>query len=687
MPFPILGAANAMPVIPITGTFDCTNPWLDGKSKALLQLHRMEGWSLKDFTCSDTFRKITVSVFIHNPGLSHKVLAPLRYVVQCNPLKRVWLDESRYSRELSVLFLHPLEPSQLQIIRECMRVGHHLLYQTPRSYVTPYLARSMVHGPSEERGPRPHSLGSHSVLHRSSRTGGTRASARPYATNRSPKSLYANSFQSNYRGTIVEPFPSPASVNRSQGSGNISQLVSPQLDSMRHSPVSPVPALGPVKPEEEGSSPDNVSTMPDSDGVPIYSLPPPRDDTPLSGFSPIDLPLFIPKPSSPVSSTQISEAAQEQVVKTEEVASLDQGFTPKDECPSEHRVAASCDLISESNFPSLSSSVPFPSSPKVILHDPTESPGSVLYDFSIKSSPHSSCPVSPRLEDGHTHEDIESPDSALYDFSIKSSPHSSHPVSPKLEDGHTLEDIDEDGIPVTMLLNLDNSIPSESPRIRDPSPCFSMSSGDDEDVDDKVLNPGEVQRWVEYQKLTMLHLGVLVQGAPDINLPLLQAADREVLGQLCLRCSLSCGICSFKGLFQLNVSPGTRLLAMIVPEPSVLDPYTMTLCTVDRPLTQQKFKVVPAAEACLLQKLCSWRLHPVSGGYWVRPPICLRSRDGTLHPIMTELSPFMMRQSGKYQYLSFIYYNIVSMFHRILHVLLSIPCQMHSTCISFMCMP
>ena len=174
-PYPILGAANAMPMSPITGTFDCTNPWLHGKSKALLQLSRMEGWCLKDLSCLDTFQKIAVSIFTHNPGLSHEVLARLRYVIQCTPLKRVWLDESHYSHELWVLFLHCLEQSQLQIIRECVRSGHHLLYQTTPSYVTSYLSGSGVHGPSEEWNPRSHSLGSHSVFRRSSRTHGTRA--------------------------------------------------------------------------------------------------------------------------------------------------------------------------------------------------------------------------------------------------------------------------------------------------------------------------------------------------------------------------------------------------------------------------------------------------------------------------------------------------------------------------------
>ncbi len=196
--------------------------------------------------------------------------------------------------------------------------------------------------------------------------------------------------------------------------------------------------------------------------------------------------------------------------------------------------------------------------------------------------------------------------------------------------------------------------------------CSSGSStpslaSDDDDIGEEgeAQNVDEVQAFVAYQKLTMFRLGAITQTAPEITLPIIQEAEDVVKDRLCLQCSLGCGICGLKGLFQVTVppgslmsdheAPGSPLLGMLYPE-NVYPPcpaYLSLMTVSGPPAVRQRFRLIHETEATMKLRLCSWRLHLVDGGYWVWNPVCMMSQDGMFHPVMSEVDPVFMVPDGK----------------------------------------
>ncbi len=139
--------------------------------------------------------------------------------------------------------------------------------------------------------------------------------------------------------------------------------------------------------------------------------------------------------------------------------------------------------------------------------------------------------------------------------------------------------------------------PREVPRPLTPSPPSSSSSSTLTLPEGGSLNLStrssiEEQRDIEYMKLSMFRLGVLLRGVPQISMPVLDTAEAIARPCLCRESPLLCPYCGLRELAQLTPEE-FPFTAICVPEPpSAFRPPVVTVWFPWRPSTRYEFRLL-----------------------------------------------------------------------------------------------
>ncbi len=696
------------------GTYDCVPVYSQGKALALMHLNGMAGWALRDILATPDRRKITISVYPGRAGPSYQVIGPLQALFQVLPFERVWLDDSTQVRELTVLLAGEPDFPSFQVIEQALDRGRRMaaphLLRAPRAYTGPAMGtRSRTRGSPSARGSggsdryrgsrgstpfpgsRPRrgsrgSRGSHSSRGSSpAQKPRSRGSSAPRSRSRDnsaptsrdgsaptqsktcwgcedgscpkvsfgtwPKSVKDHNYSTP---AGLESLLEPASevsdksseqpqVRATTGGDPLAILYSPlsTVDSADPPLSSTMPILtsgspGSPAPEEHLSQTDYLSPRSFYDSPEHDS---PRSPSPVPG-------------GSPAHSEAHDESPGDVTWLADFLAMSSSGVTPDlslpppagelPEAPKECAIPSLPDGLLELPFPDLTSPacppVEAPAGPpeeeqgetsgrKLSVSERVEA---ILQSLSLPKSPSSSIPdlsVEP-LEAEDVKPDV--PQSPV------DSNASTEYYCPFLMTGAPVEG----GIPAISLSVDEGKLPADLELV-------SPTAGD---LMEGWPGLSTTRMAIEHQKLTMFRLGAIIQGAPDVTLPLLQTAEDIVRGRLCMRDPSDCRLCGIRGFHELWVVPQTELIGMEIPEsPRSKSPQSGQL-TLRSTYSESAyvFRLVDSWSASLVQQVCAWRLHASQGGYWMRAPTTLMSKDGILHPIMTPITPMFMFAPSKY---------------------------------------
>ncbi len=133
------------------GTYDCVRPNSQGKSLALMHLNGMIGWGLKSYSVTEDYRKISIAVSTDYVGPTRSLIEYILSLAEDLELQRVWLDQSMFLREISLLFRHVPDQSSIRLMDETVGMAYQLLRMHHRGTTSLALPRLRGRPPVGQR--------------------------------------------------------------------------------------------------------------------------------------------------------------------------------------------------------------------------------------------------------------------------------------------------------------------------------------------------------------------------------------------------------------------------------------------------------------------------------------------------------------------------------------------------------